>query len=333
MLDVARQVQRKCFNLNEVENIWHYVHVWGVTTGLTGGCPYYMGENFLINLFETMGEESMAAALRELLLSGWSDTREQEEVVFDTFVKHVPMGRLKEFLELYRQLHGGPYADLDVDFSDDHGDEPDAAAEIAVGETTEGFLDYHLDFDYFRFRAEEGRRYRIAVYHETLRSRSVLLYRSDGKTQERVMSRWTEAGNGYLGGGQSLVTDTDRASYGPQIRWLAPSSGDRYLAVHSFGGQFGRYTLEIAPVETISDDHGNTVATATDISVGEVVKGVVDYDFDLDFFRLQAVAGREYRLRIKVETWPLVANLRLYSPDKILPTPTDGIGFESRRRR
>ena len=321
--EVSQRAQSRCFDLNEVDNIRHYVYLRGNTSGVTGQCPYYMGENFLLKVFETIGEEAMASALRELypLVLGRERfehivEREEEDLVFDTFVKHVPATRLEEFRGLYRRLHGGPSADPGIDFSDDHGDEVAAATEIAEEEVVEGSLDYHFDFDYFKFRAEEGQRYRIHVARLTLRSSSVILYGSDGTSRERLVDKWTDEGHVSCNAFQR----PGRVYYGAQLRWVAPSSGEYYLAVHNFAGASGLYTLEITPVTPIPDDHGDSVATASELAVGGVVDGVVDYDFDLDFFRLQAVAGRKYRVSIEAVVRPFFAHVHLYSPDGNAPT-------------
>ncbi len=269
-----------------------------VTRGLVGlseRCVYHMGENFLLNVLEIVGEDAMSSALGELFeltlarasISG--DECAQEKLVFDTSLEHTPRERQEPFRELYHRLHGGPYAYPVADRSDDHGDAPTTATEVAVGEVASGNLDYHSDFDYSKFQAKEGQRYRIGVHHEALRASSVWLYAHGKQAPERSLHRWA---------------DTRRASYGPQIRWIAPSSGDYYVAVHNFGGKSGQYTLEVTPVASIPDDHGDGAATATDISVGTVVKGTIDYDFDLDFFRFQSVAGREYWLMIRGVTLP-----------------------------
>ncbi len=286
---------------NEVENIRHCRYI----SPRPSDCAYSMVGYFMHKLFEAIGEEATASALGEinLLVSdgqnlGWDD---ESEVIFDTFLKHTPPERQEEFRDVYRRLHGGPYPGPDVDLSDDHGDEAVAATEVAVGEVVEGALDYNFDFDYFRFRAEEGQRYRIGVNHETLRATSVTLYGPDGQTQEQWEYRWTDSG---------------RASHGPQMRWIAPASGDYYFAVQNFGSKTGQYTFTITPVATLPDDHDDSAAAATDISIGETVEGAIDYDFEYDFFRFQAEAGQTYRLSIEGLTLPF-SRVRVYAPDGI----------------
>ena len=76
-------------------------------------CSKDLGELFLINLYELLGEEAMSAALRELYLSREAiEGRGQgEEELYQIFLKHTPPELRDEFRDLYRRLHGGPAAD------------------------------------------------------------------------------------------------------------------------------------------------------------------------------------------------------------------------------
>lgn len=80
------------------------------------------------------------------------------------------------------------------------------------------------------------------------------------------------------------------------MQWLAPSSDEYYFAVQNFGGKTGGYTLTVTPVAPIDDDHGDAIAAATSISLGEVARGTIDDDFDYDYFQFQAVEGKRYRV-------------------------------------
>ena len=298
--DVSQIVQRRCFELNDLENIQHVLYLWG---NRVLPCYYFMGENFLLNLVETVGEDALVAALGELyeLLLGRESFLglgpDMEQLAFDTFLKHTPPDRQQKFRDLYHQLHGGPYAYPVIDPSDDHGDEAAVATEISVGKVAEGSLDYHFDFDYFKFRAEEGQRFLISVNHETLGASSLLIYGTDGQERTRYLDR-------------------DRLPSGLQIRWIAPASGDYYYAVHNFGGKSGTYTTTITSVSAVPDDHGDSAAAATDISVGEIVEGTIDHSFDFDFFRVRVEAGKHYLLMTQGVTLSF-SRVDLYGPDGV----------------
>ena len=291
---VSEKAQSLCFELNRIENIRHSAYVGG------GGesCPYLMGEHFLFNLFDVVGEKAMTSALGELLQKPGPAT---EDDIYHAVLRHAPPDRKEAFKDLYRRLHGGAAAFPEPDFSGDHGDEPMTASDLGFGEAVNGMLDYMFDFDYFRFQASDGQRYRISTIHETLRYSSVRIYDAGGKRAWGWQRHWEVR---------------DRIPYGVEVSWTAPSSGEYYLAVQNFGGKSGPYTVLIVPIEAVSDDHSDSAPTATDISVGETVDGVIDYDFDLDFFEVEVGAGKDYQLRIDCVTMPFCA-VRQYESDGV----------------
>ena len=52
----------------------------------------------------------------------------------------------------------------------------------------------------------------------------------------------------------------------------------------------------------LPDDHGNSEGDATAIRVGAGVRGTLDYDDDIDFFRFQAEAGQSYQIDVALGT-------------------------------
>ena len=52
----------------------------------------------------------------------------------------------------------------------------------------------------------------------------------------------------------------------------------------------------------LPDDHGNSEGDATAIRVGADVRGTLDYDDDIDFFRFQAEAGQSYQIGVGLGT-------------------------------
>ena len=175
-----------------IENLRMYVYCVDVPGCPVGGAvDYVLGENFLLNIFEVIGEEAMGKAIAEMYLSDlathqlpftarspsatqhWRDLVEED--TYRIFLKHAPIDSHDEFKELYRRLHGGAFAFPETDFSDEHGDDPASASEIRVGKAVQGKLDYMFDFDYFQFRAEQGEKYRVNVDHESLGFTSRLL--------------------------------------------------------------------------------------------------------------------------------------------------------------
>ena len=280
-----------CMGRYEFENIRHLEFVqenywWQWNIHEPYGCFYSMGRSLLHGIFETIGEEAISSALEELFLGLENSQRDFEEDFYHAFLNNTPMDRKNDFLDLYRTLHGGSYAYPDIVTSDDHGDVAQDATVIIVGNVVWGTLDHMFDFDYFRFKAEEGRKYQMNVTHETLRTGSVGLYGPDGVIGQN--RNWKS---------RELVPS------GPQIVWIAPRSDEYYFAVQNFGDKAGPYTLAITPVEGAGkDDHGDTEATATEITPGQAIEGVIDDDLDIDYFRFSVVQGQEYRMDVMAGT-------------------------------
>ena len=162
------------------------------------------------------------------------------------------------------------------DATDDHGNDIDDATAIRVGADVRGALDYDGDIDFFRFQAERGQSYQIDVAPGTLDDSIVSLFDSDG---------WLDTNDDY---GDTLAS---------RLYWNAPSSGERYVAVEGYG--LGSYTLTVS---LIVDDHGNSEGDATAIRVGADVRGALDYDGDIDFFRFQAERGQSYQIDVALGT-------------------------------
>ena len=165
----------------------------------------------------------------------------------------------------------------DEDVPDDHGNDIDDATVAAVGADVEGALDYDDDIDYFRFQAEQGESYQIDVALGTLDDSIVDLYDADGS--------FLDSNDDY---GDTLAS---------RLYWEAPSSGERYVLVGGYGT--GTYTLTVS---LIVDDHGNSEGDATAIRVGTDVRGAVDYDDDIDFFRFKAERGQSYQIDVALGT-------------------------------
>ena len=162
---------------------------------------------------------------------------------------------------------------------DDHGNSEGDATAIRVGADVRGALDYDDDIDFFRFQAERGQSYQIDVALGTLDDSIVELYDVD----------WSFLNTNHDYG------DTNAS----RLYWEAPSSGERYVLVGGYGT--GTYTLTVSLSDLI-DDHGNSEGDATAIRVGTDVRGAVDYDDDIDFFRFQAERGQTYRIDVALGT-------------------------------
>ncbi len=72
-------------------------------------CNYNMGEYFLINVYDTVGRQATASALRELYES--RGAHPNEGGIYGTFLRNAPPDKREDFKDMYRRIHGGPSVD------------------------------------------------------------------------------------------------------------------------------------------------------------------------------------------------------------------------------
>ena len=81
-------------------------------TGVRLPCNYRLGEFFLHNLFEILGEEAFGSALGELYLLSRSERRRvTEEEIYQAFREHTPAKQIRRFQYLYKRWHDGAFLD------------------------------------------------------------------------------------------------------------------------------------------------------------------------------------------------------------------------------
>ena len=163
---------------------------------------------------------------------------------------------------------------------DDHGNSEGDATAIRVGADVRGALDDDGDIDYFRFQAEQGEFYQIDVALGTLDDSIVNLYDADGSLLDS--------------------NDDDGGTSASRLYWNAPSNGVYYVAVTGFYG-VGTYTLTVS-LSDLVDDHANSEERATEIRVGEEVRGAVGSRDDIDYFHFKALRGQIYRIYVALGT-------------------------------
>ena len=234
-------------------------------SALDGALEYWIGsEDYLLRRFEISGVmcEGEESAQR---LNGW-----------------VSLSDFGEPVDIQRPVHEG---------ADDHGGSPTSATEILVGETATGSVDSWLDYDYFRFQAEEGQLYYIVVAGS-----DATLYGPDGATQES----WSGSSG----------------SSGTKIVWQAPASDTYYIGVDSPYEEVDDYTVTITLLPE-EDDYGNDPSTAHDIGIDESVNGVLGED-DQDYFKFTANRGQVYRIEVSPYLYGDRPGIVLHSPSGAL---------------
>ncbi len=143
--------------------------------------------------------------------------------------------------------------------ADDHGDSIATATPVSIGDTVPGVLTPG-DEDYFEFSVSTDD-LRLGVF-------------TQGTTDA--------VGTLYDGNGSRLADDAD-SGVGDNFHIIRTlDAGRYYLRVFgSYRREAGYYSLILKEAEP--DDHGNTIATATSVSIGDTVPGVLAAR-DRDFF-------------------------------------------------
>lgn len=286
-----------CREFDELENIRHSLYLDQTTTyfGISS-CTYTLGEEFLLQTFETIGKDALSAALRELQVPPGDETDgpEAERRIRDTLARHAPSDRTSEFTDLYRRLYGTPPGN---GRKNDHGDVREDATRIKVGQEVEGSVDYDFDFDFFLFEAEQGQKYDILVMHETLPASHI---------------NFLPTINDHVPSWKSRL----RTESGVDIHWVGPQSAPYLLAIQNFGGHRGRYTISINRVDSPPDDHADGHEGATTLELGERVEGAIHDEWDLDFFRFNTDERSSYVAMLQRDSnWEACCVVEFFDPE------------------
>ncbi|MBL8910670.1 MAG: hypothetical protein JNM17_08220 [Archangium sp.] len=163
-------------------------------------------------------------------------------------------------VEVRASFNGGPYTLTVTDQgAEDHGGTPATATALTVGTPIAGRIASSQDLDYFVFTAVPGR-----VYAATATP-----------SQPRLEAR--NASNVVIA-----------SNYSP-LSFVA-TTATTYIVVSNFSS--GTYSLDVA--DRGPDDHGNTAATATALTLGTPRAGSIQYQNDADVFTVPVVANHHH---------------------------------------
>lgn len=185
--------------------------------------------------------------------------------------------------------------------------DPATATQIAYGDAISGAINPSGDVDYYKFDGQEGDYVTISVdaYAQWWLNAALTLYDSDGQT--------------ILAFNDNFPDWRPWWSNNPRIvRFPLPHSGTFYLKVENVWGGGGseiEYTYTLTLVKDTPDDHSDWPVRATPIISGQPINGVIDPQFDSDYFVFEAQAGYFATAEVfaQREGSPLVAILALYN--------------------
>jgi hypothetical protein len=175
--------------------------------------------------------------------------------------------------------------------TDDHGNAYFVATPVTVDTPVNGSFDSDYDIDYFSFEAQEGESYLIT----TLNQRGgyppfytyKYIYDTDGVTE-------------------LVHPDSTKQS---STFWTCEASGVYYIGIKESRLFYGDYILTVSST-SIVDDHGNTLDTATPLTVNTPVNGMIQYCEDIEYFSFKGEEGVYYKFKTGYSSLGL--RLRLY---------------------
>ena len=193
---------------------------------------------------------------------------------------------------------------------DNHGDTPDTATPVAIGDTIEGFIDFSGDTDFFAFEGEEGQRVEITVTTKNSDLDSLLvIYGPDGEL-------FAKSDDVLPTIGPEPIPELNPRGIDSRVSEKLPTDGTYLLAVSNialpnlnapFGGLNYSYTLTIGGK---TDDHAACGSgEETPLTFDEPITGIITLSgdpaspdpHDSDGFRFEASAGTVVALRVEIE--------------------------------
>lgn len=161
-------------------------------------------------------------------------------------------------------------------------------ATFTVGQALEGVIEPQGEQDWFRMRVEQGQRYRFTL---------------DGVPDENGAAIDPYITIYDTNGNQLAVNDDGGESLNSILFYTPSQSGDVFVAASTFADQGqGRYRLDATASAAPADDVGNDRGTRGAIRAGATVNGEIEYEGDVDWYRLRASTTQRYRVTLNSDT-------------------------------
>ncbi len=157
------------------------------------------------------------------------------------------------------------------------------AASVRDGATVDGEINPAGDGDWYRLRVEQGRRYSLTLDG---------VPNAEGAAVDPVLSIYDAAGN-------QLAFNDDANGLNSALNYTSAQSGDVFVEARAYSeGETGAYRLAVSSTEIPPDDAGNDASTRNRINAGRAVNGQLEYEGDVDWYRLSARNGYRYTVTL-----------------------------------
>ena len=168
--------------------------------------------------------------------------------------------------------------------SDDFTQDTLTTGVVSVGAGATGVIETRGDIDWFEVTLQAGRTYRFDLEGSPTGQGTLVdpylrgIYRADG-----ILPRDTDNNDGGEG-------------WNSRVYIIPTKSGTYFIAAGAAAAHTGTYRLS---VQEIVDDYPAAAGAGGAVVVGGSATGAVDYAGDEDWFAVELVAGRQYRIHLE----------------------------------
>jgi hypothetical protein len=166
------------------------------------------------------------------------------------------------------------------------GDPPGDASTQAqfTGAAVEGEIAPAGDVDWYRMRVEQGHRYSITLD---------AVADADGASLDPMLAVYDAEGE------QLAFNDDSGGTLNSALSFVPPRSGEVFVEARAFAdASTGRYVLAGTASVIPPDDVGNDASTRARVAPGRPVTGNLEYEGDVDWYRLSVRTGQRYRITL-----------------------------------
>lgn len=161
----------------------------------------------------------------------------------------------------------------------------DATTQTQLGaDGVDGDISGGGDADWYRLRVERGQRYQFTLAAPT---------GEDGQGLDPTLAVYDAQGN------QIAFNDDDGTSLSSALVYSPSESGEIFVEARGFLDEsVGAYQLRFTASEAPADDTGNDASSRSRLVTGRTHTGAIEYEGDIDWFRLSVRTGQRYRIAL-----------------------------------
>jgi hypothetical protein len=164
-------------------------------------------------------------------------------------------------------------------------DQPgDATTQARLSGSADGEFSPAGDVDWYRLSVEHGQRYSFTLDG---------VADADGNAVDPMLSIYDADGT------QLTMNDDAGGTLNSALQYAPPQSGEVFVEARAFNAEAtGAYRLAVTSAAIPPDNAGNDASTRARVRSGQTVNGSIEYECDVDWYRLSARSGQTYRIAL-----------------------------------